>query len=600
MSFRPRTCGLLSVAVVATVLVSAPANAQNDDGWRTIEFETSEVTTPDVAVSPDGEWLIFTMLGHLFRLPVEGGDAEQLTFGPYYDTNPVFSPDGARVAFVSDRDGSEGNVFVVDPSTGAITQVTQEPWAARPTWTPDGRGILYLRMVYKVANPEHLPRHSIPDLVPAQVRRVELSGGAPETLTDEPRVIGSVFHLVDGRVAWAVIDLNIDEETIRASTRIEIMNADGAVTHLAALAGYAAPVIPSPTGDGFYYRRFEPVRQPSWYARTTDHDLGFLSLQDGAEQQLITLSPHRGWSPSFAVTADGASLYLGASGRLWKIELSSGIREPVDFSAHVVLEIHDSVSPPKWEPRADSVAPFRSYVEPRLAPDGRSLVFGAAGFLWQQPLDGARARRLFEGTAIERAPAFSPDGRFLAFVRSERGREEIRVFSFETRQTRTVRASRADRTALSQFPSYWGLNWSPDGQQLVLVESGSGRGARHQVVAVNVSNGDKDLLVEIGQQLPGRFIRGGWWSYSRPHLSADGQFLYFTAPATAEASVAPGVEGLVYRLRLGERAEPEPMTDLEGLVTQGLVSPDGKWLVFRRDRELLAAHLGENLVREAD
>ena len=143
MSFRPRTCGLLSVAVVATVLVSAPANAQNDDGWRTIEFETSEVTTPDVAVSPDGEWLIFTMLGHLFRLPVEGGDAEQLTFGPYYDTNPVFSPDGVRVAFVSDRDGSEGNVFVVDLTSGAITQVTREPWAARPTWTPDGRGIVY-------------------------------------------------------------------------------------------------------------------------------------------------------------------------------------------------------------------------------------------------------------------------------------------------------------------------------------------------------------------------------------------------------------------------------------------------------------------------
>jgi hypothetical protein len=40
---------------------------------RTIEFETTEVTAADVALSPDGEWLIFTMVGHLFRLPVEGG-----------------------------------------------------------------------------------------------------------------------------------------------------------------------------------------------------------------------------------------------------------------------------------------------------------------------------------------------------------------------------------------------------------------------------------------------------------------------------------------------------------------------------------------------
>ena len=62
---------------------------------RTIEFETTEVTAADVAFSPDGQWLIFTMLGHLFRLPVEGGTAEQLTFGPYYDFRGL-APIGAR------------------------------------------------------------------------------------------------------------------------------------------------------------------------------------------------------------------------------------------------------------------------------------------------------------------------------------------------------------------------------------------------------------------------------------------------------------------------------------------------------------------------
>ena len=55
---------------------------------RTIEFGTTEVTAAAVALSPDGQWLIVTMLGHLFRLPVDGGTAEQLTFGPYYDTDP--------------------------------------------------------------------------------------------------------------------------------------------------------------------------------------------------------------------------------------------------------------------------------------------------------------------------------------------------------------------------------------------------------------------------------------------------------------------------------------------------------------------------------
>ena len=115
MSVLPRTSILLPLVVLATALVPQPALAQDDDGWRTIEFETTEVTRADVTVSPDGEWLIFTILGHLFRLPVKGGTAEQLTFGPYYDSDPVFSPDGRRVAFGSDRDGTEGNVFVLRP-----------------------------------------------------------------------------------------------------------------------------------------------------------------------------------------------------------------------------------------------------------------------------------------------------------------------------------------------------------------------------------------------------------------------------------------------------------------------------------------------------
>ena len=87
------TSRLFVLLTAISLLCVHPAAAQSDD-WRTIEFETTEVTSPDIAISPDGEWLIFTILGHLFRVPVEGGTAEQLTFGPYYDTKPAVSPDG--------------------------------------------------------------------------------------------------------------------------------------------------------------------------------------------------------------------------------------------------------------------------------------------------------------------------------------------------------------------------------------------------------------------------------------------------------------------------------------------------------------------------
>ena len=65
MSVLPRTFGLLLVAAVATALVAGPALAQDGDGWRTIEIETTEVTAPDVAITPDGQTLIFTLLGQV-------------------------------------------------------------------------------------------------------------------------------------------------------------------------------------------------------------------------------------------------------------------------------------------------------------------------------------------------------------------------------------------------------------------------------------------------------------------------------------------------------------------------------------------------------
>lgn len=101
------------ILLVVGLLIGAPVRAQEARpvvmssaraGARSIEFETKRVTEADVAISPDGQWLMFTMVGPCFRLPVEGGRAEQLTFGPYSDSDPVFSPSSKRVAFVSDRD----------------------------------------------------------------------------------------------------------------------------------------------------------------------------------------------------------------------------------------------------------------------------------------------------------------------------------------------------------------------------------------------------------------------------------------------------------------------------------------------------------------
>jgi Tol biopolymer transport system component len=134
------TAAAVTLAGPAAFRASAVAQDVKDPPTRSITISTKEVTDPDVAVSPDGRWLVFTALGHLFQLPTTGGATKQLTSGPFYDSEPAISPDGTRVAFISDRKvSSQGNVFVLDLASGQIRQVTDEFWVDSPVWSPDGK-----------------------------------------------------------------------------------------------------------------------------------------------------------------------------------------------------------------------------------------------------------------------------------------------------------------------------------------------------------------------------------------------------------------------------------------------------------------------------
>ncbi len=541
------------------LFLSACASVDGLAAGRTIEFTTTQVTDADVALSPDGKTLIFTMLGHLFRLPVAGGTAEQLTFGPYYDADPAFSPDGNRVAFDSDRDGSEANVFVLDLATGKITQVTHEPWAVRPAWSPDGQAIVYLRFIRQA-----LVRWEDP--IPALVRQVTLDGGEPKTLSGAERALRSAFYLPDGRLAWAVVEQ--EPGSPRRYTRIEVVSPLGAASTLRTLEGDADCVISAPEAKGLYCRRL-PTPQSGW--APSEEELLFLPLPEGAERLITLLTPRTSWSDvlnervQFAVAADNENLYVGKAGRLWKIALPGGDPQPIAFSARIKLEIQDPTPPSRLTLGVvGGSVPVRSVVNPVLSPDGRKLVFGAAGYLWEQPVDGGNAHRLFDGGALENWPAFSPDGKKLAFWRSEYGREEVRVFDFESHQTRT----------LASGLRYSRPSWSYDGQRLVFAESS-------RLVAVNLSDGKTEKLADFGT----------WW-FPRPHFSADGQWLYFSANTS-------GI-GTLYRLTLNKKANPEAMTHLAHHLINGIVSPDGKWLAFRRKLEIWLAPLGHLPVREED
>ena len=99
---------------------------------------------------------------HLWVVDVKTGDSEQITSGDdWNDSDPQWSPDSRRIAFVSDRTGKafdEGHntdVWVVDAAGGALTKISDHETAdTSPRWSPDGRTIAFVSAVPEKSHPK--------------------------------------------------------------------------------------------------------------------------------------------------------------------------------------------------------------------------------------------------------------------------------------------------------------------------------------------------------------------------------------------------------------------------------------------------------------
>ena len=171
---------------VIIALAAATLAAQNVK--PPVNVTVSEGTSMSVAVSPDGQTLAIDMQGSIWTLPATGGTAKRitdlfndarqptwspdgkwityfgyrdggydvwamapdgthqhkLTWGPFDDREPVYSHDGTKIAFSSDRGdplGSDYNIWVLDLKTGAFKQLTTNPAEDyMPSWSPDDQG----------------------------------------------------------------------------------------------------------------------------------------------------------------------------------------------------------------------------------------------------------------------------------------------------------------------------------------------------------------------------------------------------------------------------------------------------------------------------
>lgn len=379
---------------------------------KSFTLKTDEGTWMNLDVSLDGSKLVFDLLGDIFIMPMTGGRATALRSGLAYEVQPRFSPDGTKILFTSDAGGAD-NIWVMDVDGSNAEQLTSEKFRLlnNPSWHPNGN--------YFAARKHFTSTRS---LGAGEIWLYHRSGGAGVQLTErknDQQDVNEPFFSPDGRYIYFSEDMypggffqyNKDPNNqIFIIRRYDTKNSKTENI----IGGSGSAFRPTPSNDGkylAYIRRDRTKTQLVIHQLETGEEYSLYSELSKDQQEAWTIF---GIYTGFSWTPDDKDILIWAKGKIRKINVASKIASIVPFDVEVEHKIvHPLQSKQICFEDTVKIHAIRNCI---TSPDGKIIVFNAAGYLYKMKLPDGQAERLTKGDHFEYEPSFSSDGKELVFV----------------------------------------------------------------------------------------------------------------------------------------------------------------------------------------
>ncbi len=456
-----KKAGLFTVLSIALLLITTNISGIDPNNTRLLA---------QPAISQDH--IAFIYANDLWIANADGSQPRRLTIDEGVESRPFFSPDGSKIAFSAEYDGNT-DVFLLPVEGGIPTRLTWHPGRDMVAgFTPDGQNVLFLSQRAVFTN-----RY-------AQLFTVPLKGGFPEKL-----VIPNAFHSCyspDGTaMAYTpLLDVFKQWKNYRGGTMSTIW--------IFSFEDHSKSEIPKPEGG---CNDIEPMWVGDAIYFLSDRNGEFNLFSFHTESKEINQITQYDDFPIISASHHGEKIIFEQSGYLHTID--TGSRSSEKLAVGIATDL--------LELRSRYVKGGSYIRSAHLSPSGARAVFDFRGDIITVPADKGDPRNLTKSTGVhEKHPAWSPDGKSIAYFSDASGEYELHIKPQDGK-------GEARSMKLTGSGFYGDLHWSPDSKKITYVDNG------RSYYILDVASGivhkiDTDELYQ-----PGAFrnCHGAWSSDSK-------------------------------------------------------------------------------------